>query len=68
MNPRDRRVKYNDPVLAIDYLNDGDPIWPCTDCLPWHVEVVDSEDEDGIVIREWHAVDCPRLSDEIEPA
>lgn len=68
MNHASRRLKYNDPVLPFDYPIDGKPIWPCAECLPWHVEVIDSEDEDGVVIREWHAVDCPVLSVEPDPA
>lgn len=58
-----KRLNYSAPVLAMDFDNDGEPIWPCTDCLPWHVEVIESADEQGTIIREWHAVDCPRLID-----
>ena len=58
-----RRVTYTSPVLAFEYPNDGEPIWPCHDCLPWHVEVIESED-DGVLIREWHAVDCPALAEQ----
>ncbi|MFF5020137.1 hypothetical protein [Streptomyces sp. NPDC001165] len=32
-------------------------IWPCDHCLPWHAEVVQAGGE--ILVREWHAVDCP---------
>jgi hypothetical protein len=52
-----RRNSNDAPVLPFDYKPDGQPIWPCTDCLPWHVEVVESPEE-GVIIREWHAVGC----------
>lgn len=52
-----RHLTYDAPVLPFDYEPDGDPIWPCVDCLPWHVEVVITPEE-GVLIREWHAVDC----------
>lgn len=61
-----RRIHYGSPVLPLDYPNDGEPIWPCPECLPWHVEVIDSELEGGVVIREWHAVDCSRLTDDAD--
>lgn len=57
-----RENHYRSPVLPLDYPADDDPIWPCSDCLPWHVEVVQEPTEDGgtlTVIREWHAVGCP---------
>jgi hypothetical protein len=42
---------------------DGSPyvIWPCTDCMPWHAEVLRAGD--ALIVREWHAVDCPALQD-----
>ena len=56
-DPKRRRVYYTPPVIFFEYDRDDDPIWPCSQCLPWHVEVTD---RDGTtVIREWHAVDCP---------
>ena len=62
MPQRDRRITYDAPVLAFDYPEDGEPIWPCTMCLPWHLEVVTTREE-GTLIREWHAVDCPVWDD-----
>ena len=67
MSDEKRRLHYGSPVLAFDYPNDGQPIWPCTECLPWHVEVIESEDEGAVIIREWHAVDCSHLRDDSEP-
>ena len=59
-----RRLDYSAPVLPIEYDLDDDPIWPCPDCLPWHVEIVREPDNgaSGWVVREWHAVDCPALT------
>lgn len=48
------------PVLPFDYPIDSDPIWPCHECLPWHVEVV-TPDEGEPFVREWHAVGCSVL-------
>jgi hypothetical protein len=53
---------YSAPVGSVDLaaVNDqGEPyeIWPCDSCLPWHAEVV--QDGGAILVREWHAVDCP---------
>lgn len=54
------------PVMAFDYPPDARPIWPCTDCYPWHVEVVvlsedsvsDSLNDSRVLVREWHAIGC----------
>lgn len=59
----------NAPVGSVDMLafqKDGTPyeIWPCDHCLPWHAEVVRSEGE--IIVREWHAVDCPLFQELLE--
>jgi hypothetical protein len=43
-----------------------DPIWPCHDCLPWHLEVVVPDDDEEAYIREWHAVGC-RIWDQDAP-
>ena len=64
--PARPRVNRDAPVLPFDYPADGEPIWPCLECLPWHVEVVVEEGE--IVVREWHAVDCPVLAETQAPA
>ncbi|MEU3520310.1 hypothetical protein ABZ770_34435 [Streptomyces sp. NPDC006654] len=57
-------VTYSAPVGSIDlvaFKEDDTPheIWPCGDCLPWHAEVVRVDGE--ILVREWHAVDCPQF-------
>lgn len=50
-------VTLNAPVAFFDYPPDGESIWPCHDCLPWHIEVL--LDPDGSPrIREWHAIGC----------
>ncbi|PRY13594.1 hypothetical protein [Kineococcus rhizosphaerae] len=60
--PRRPRLTYDAPVLAFDYPADGDPVWPCTECLPWHLEVVVEDGE--VLIREWHAAECPVFTDD----
>jgi hypothetical protein len=64
MSPHDRRPKltYDAPIGSIDLAAEDDngdayQVWPCTQCLPWHAEVI--RDGDQIGIREWHAIDCP---------
>ncbi|GHC37232.1 MULTISPECIES: hypothetical protein [Streptomyces] len=57
------------PVGSVDlmaFAEDGTPheIWPCDHCLPWHAEVVRSGAE--ILVREWHAIDCPLFQELIE--
>ncbi|WP_405683062.1 hypothetical protein [Streptomyces sp. NBC_00057] len=63
---RKSNVTYSAPVGSVDlaaFQDDGTPyeIWACDDCLPWHAEVVRVERE--ILVREWHAVDCPQFQD-----
>lgn len=58
----DRNLNYSAPVLPFEYEPDGKPIWPCHECLPWHVEVV-VNDVEGLLIREWHAIGCSSLKD-----
>ncbi|MFJ8745782.1 hypothetical protein ACIRL2_41295 [Embleya sp. NPDC127516] len=58
-----RNATFSAPVGSIDLpaeTADGTPyeIWPCHDCLPWHAEVIVAGDE--VVVREWHAIDCPQ--------
>jgi hypothetical protein len=67
-SPRDRKpdLTYAAPVAWIDLAadeDDGTPceIWPCNDCLPWHIEVI--QEDGNVYIREWHAVDCPLFQD-----
>ncbi len=64
--PRKRNVTNSAPVGSVDlaaFQDDGTPyeIWPCHDCLPWHAEVVAVEGE--VLVREWHAVDCPQFQE-----
>lgn len=64
--PRRPNVTYSAPVGSVDlaaFQDDGTPydIWPCSDCLPWHAEVVREGSE--ILVREWHAIDCPQFVD-----
>jgi len=54
-------LTYRAPVLSVDLAADDYLIWPCTDCLPWHAEVV--QDDTGLIVREWHAADCPTLAE-----
>ncbi|HEY5834965.1 hypothetical protein [Streptomyces sp.] len=64
--PHEPNVTYSAPIGSVDldaFKDDGTPheIWPCTDCYPWHAEVVNVEGE--ILVREWHAVDCQQFRD-----
>jgi hypothetical protein len=57
------------PVGSVDLaaMNDkGEPyeIWPWGSCLPWHAEVVQAGGE--VLVREWHAVDCPEFQELIK--
>ena len=59
---RTQKVTYDAPVGCIDlaaFNDDGEAyeVWPCTDCLPWHAEVVVADDG-TILVREWHAMGC----------
>ena len=63
---RKPNVTYSAPVGSIDlpaFEEGGTPyeIWPCQDCLPWHAQVVVIDGE--VLVREWHAIDCPQLQD-----
>lgn len=62
-----RQVTRSAPVLPFDYpWEAGDTLWPCGDCLPWHVEIYFAEDSDDAPWwREWHAVGC-RFWDDVE--
>lgn len=58
-------VTYRAPVLSVDLDPFGWEIWPCHDCLPWHVEFVNVEGE--YYAREWHAAECPMLAQLLNP-
>lgn len=60
--PRKPNVTYSAPVGSIDLAAIGYVIWPCNDCLPWHVEIIRADDGE-IIAREWHAVDCEHFQD-----
>lgn len=66
-----RNTTYSAPVGSM-YLaaaaDDGTPyeIWPCDACLPWHAEVV--RDGADILVREWHASDCPQFQNLLDSA
>lgn len=53
----------NAPVVPVDLFVDAElgVMWPCTDCLPYHFEVI--VDGDGVFLRGWHAIDCRTLAD-----
>lgn len=59
--PQPRKLDYSAPVGSVDmpaFDEGGAPyeIWPCHDCLPWHIEIVRQGID--VLVREWHAVDC----------
>ncbi|MDX3232905.1 hypothetical protein [Streptomyces sp. ME19-01-6] len=59
---REPNVTYTAPVGSIDlpaFDEEGVAyeIVACDECLPWYAEVVVTDG--GILVREWHAVDCP---------
>lgn len=67
-----RRITFADPVLPTEWPwhEQDDPIWPCRECLPWHVDIRVDEDTQQVWVRQWHAVDCPVLAeidDETDP-
>lgn len=53
------------PVFPFEYdLVLGEPIYACAECLPWYVEVVAADPDDhtdGLIVREWHAAECPAV-------
>jgi hypothetical protein len=60
-----RKTTYRAPIGCVDlaaFDEDGEPyeIRACNSCLPWHAEVVRDDDGD-ILVREWHAVECPEF-------
>ena len=67
---RKPNVTYSAPVGSVDLAAetpDGTPysIWPCPECLPWHVEVI--RDGQDVVVREWHAIECSVFQELIQP-
>jgi hypothetical protein len=58
-------LTFRAPILSVDLDPFGWDIWPCHECLPWHVEFVRVEDE--YCAREWHAAECPRLAELLNP-
>ena len=66
MPQRDRRVASGCPVLPFDWVwDEGETIWPCPPCAPWHVELYEGPDIGALMVREWHAVGC-RIWAEVE--
>lgn len=61
-------LTYSAPVGSYDYEPSDEPIWPCTECLPWHVEVVMPEMSGGVLVREWHAIECPAFKSGLDAA
>lgn len=57
-------VTFSAPIGSVDlraFNDDGDPceMLACPDCLPWRAEVARDPVSNEIVLREWHAVECP---------
>lgn len=47
------------PVLPFEYVYvDSELIWPCTDCLPWQVDLYLHPRDGAVMVRESHAVVC----------
>jgi len=44
---------------------DGQTIWPCQYCTPWHADLYESPKLRVLMVREWHAVGC-RIWAEVE--
>jgi hypothetical protein len=59
MSARRPNLNLSAPILSVDLDPFGWEIWPCHECLPWHVEFI--KDDDGYFAREWHAAECPML-------
>lgn len=58
-------LTYHAPILSVDLDPFGWEIWPCHECLPWHVEFVEVDGE--YYAREWHAAECPTLAALLAP-
>lgn len=57
--PRQLGRQLTEPVLPFDYRwAPGESVWPCRDCLPWHVEVLLDRHQGSVLLREWHAPGC----------
>ena len=47
------------PVLPFDWVwEDGETIWPCAHCAPWHADLYEDPELRAVMVREWHAVGC----------
>lgn len=55
-------TNYSAPVASVDLAAEGWVIWPCLECMPWHLEIVRDIETGEVLAREWHAVDCPALA------
>lgn len=65
-------LNYRAPIGSVDleaFDEDGEAyvITACNQCLPWRAEVV-VEDDGNILVREWHAVECPDFKALIDAA
>lgn len=64
-------VTFSAPIGSVDlraFNDDGDPceVVACPDCLPWRAEVARDPESNEIVVREWHAVECPLFQELIQ--
>ena len=51
------------PVGCVDLVAADYQIRPCYDCYPWYAEVVSDPETGEILVREWHAIECPAFVD-----
>jgi hypothetical protein len=63
--PKDpmKKITYDAPIGSVDlsaFDEQGEPyvIWPCTECRPWHLEILHDPEKELTLVREWHAVGC----------
>jgi hypothetical protein len=59
--PKKPNGTYSAPVACVDWPYDDDVIWPCPECLPWHLEIVKDPKTGDTTVREWHAAESPML-------
>lgn len=71
------RIYMDAPVVPIDLLafdpDTGEPyeISQCHGCYPWRAEVAiepghSPDCPSRILVREWHAIDCPEMADYLD--